>query len=96
MTLTDNVSFAREVTEECLYSAELRMKKKITSVPGLPDRLLIKGNKDIMNRSFVIPAECVSAVQFLYPRYYVFALALRVSVRPSYICLAVCLSGCFP
>ena len=51
--LTDNVSFAREVTEDCLYSAELRMKKKITSVPGLPDRWLIKGNKDIMNRSLL-------------------------------------------
>ena len=52
VTLTDNISFTRKVTEECLYSAELRMKKK-KSVPGLPDRLLIKGNKDIMNWSLL-------------------------------------------
>ena len=52
-----------------------------------------KGKQGHNEQVLVIPRECVSDVQFLYPRYYVLALALRVSVRPSYICLTVCLSG---
>ena len=56
-------------------------------------RLLIKGSKDIMNRSLLSKQGASVMSIFLYLRYYVLALALSVSIRPSYICLAVCLSG---